>query len=1041
MTRISQLTSAFVLALLTTAVYAQTVTRGPYLQMQTDHGITIRWRTSAATDSVVRYGNAPGNLTSSAVVSGSRAEHTVILSGLSAAQQYFYSVGTSSAALAGDSSYHFYTAPAPGVATDTRIWVIGDSGTANADAVNVYNAFKTWSASDPADFWLMLGDNAYNSGTDAEYQAAVFNIYPEFLRQLTLWATLGNHDGVSAVSATQSGPYYNIFEFPKNAEVGGWPSGTEAYYSFDYANIHFIGLNSQDVSRAVNGTMMQWLEGDLASNDLPWVIAFWHHPPYTKGSHDSDAETQLIEMRQNFLPVLEAWGVDLVLTGHSHSYERSFLLDGHYGISSTLTQLNKLDPGNGRESGTGVYEKPAIVAAEHAGAVYAVAGSSGKVSGGALNHPAMFVSLNNLGSLVLDVSGNRMDVVFLNQAGAQLDEFSMVKIPDSDPPLISAATATDATHVQVDFNEPLNSTQAIDAGNYMIAGLAISQAELLAGDRSVQLTTSAMSNGAAYTLVVNNLRDLAGNTILPGSSVNFDFFEFMTASFQDGLAPSPAYNGTRDGYIRQASAATAHGLESTLQVDGDEPAGTGSDMNILLVWDISAIPADAVLESAYFQLEVTNVSTGAYTCYSLLKAWQESQATWNLAASASPWGTAGAAGISDRGTQALCTVTAPALGPLTVNFTQAGLDLVQSWISDPASNRGLIIANPSTTDGADFHSRESATAMARPRLEVTYRVPVVPVNTPPVADYLYSCTNLACNFTDTSSDSDGSIASWSWDFGDGNSSTAQNPAHTFAAAGDYSVSLTVADDDAASDSYSELVAVTAPPAFVDQVASAELPVAGTVSGTYAATHADGGSVQSITERLSGGKPNSRYSYLTHTWQFNVVAGTPVTFYANAWSSSSSDGDTFKFAWSSNNSTFFDLFTVPANDPANVQSATIPASGTIYIRVTDTNRVAGKTSLDTVFVDQLYIRSNNGTPPSPPIALTASGRKVQGVHVIDLAWSGAGGAVNVIRDSVTITTTSLSSYTDNTGNKGGRTYLYRVCLAGTSTCSNDAVVVF
>ncbi len=88
-----------------------------------------------------------------------------------------------------------------------------------------------------------------------------------------------------------------------------------------------------------------------------------------------------------------------------------------------------------------------------------------------------------------------------------------------------------------------------------------------------------------------------------------------------------------------------------------------------------------------------------------------------------------------------------------------------------------MISNPDTTDGADFHARESLTATARPRLEVTYRAPLVPTNNDPVASYLDSCNYLACTFTDTSTDSDGTIASWSWNFGDGSTSTAQNPSH------------------------------------------------------------------------------------------------------------------------------------------------------------------------------------------------------------------------------------------------------------------------
>ena len=57
------------------------------------------------------------------------------------------------------------------------------------------------------------------------------------------------------------------------------------------------------------------------------MIAYWHQPPYTKGTHDSDTEIMCIEMRQNIMPILEQYGVDLVLNGHSHGYERSYLID------------------------------------------------------------------------------------------------------------------------------------------------------------------------------------------------------------------------------------------------------------------------------------------------------------------------------------------------------------------------------------------------------------------------------------------------------------------------------------------------------------------------------------------------------------------------------------------------------------------------------------------------------------------------------------------------------------------------------------------
>lgn len=954
------------------SLFAAVVTRGPYLQMQTDDAITVRWRTDVATDSVVRYGSESGNLDQEVAVAGSTTEHRVRVEGLAAGQRYFYSVGSGSATLAGDASYHFSAAPQQGLPAATRIWVVGDSGTADANARAVRDAYVTWAGSNPADFWLMLGDNAYNDGTDGEYQTAVFDTYPQILRQLPLWSTLGNHDGHSADSSTESGPYYDIFELPREGEAGGWPSGTEAYYSFDYANIHFVCLDSYDTSRAESGAMMQWLESDLALNTQPWVIAFWHHPPYTKGSHDSDTEGALIDMRQNALPFLEAWGVDLVLTGHSHSYERSYLLDGHYGTSTTFGAAYQVDAGDGRETGSGAYEKPGIVAAEHAGAVYAVAGSSGKISGGLLNHPAMFLSLNSLGSLVLDISGNRLDAFFLDQAGAVQDKFTIVKTPDEDAPLLTSASAEDATHVLVGFNEPLDSTEAGIAANYAIGGLAVSQAELLPGDRDVRLTTAAMQNGTTYTLSVSKLQDQALNVILPGSSIDFDYFDLMAKSLQDGLAPDPSYAGTRDAYIRQASAATVHGGETSLQVDGDEPQNTSNDMNILLAWDTSAIPSGATVVAAEMNLEVTNPSNGAYYCYALKRGWVEAEATWNSAANGNPWGAPGAAAASDRDGTALCTVTAGAVGPLTVPLNAAGLAWVQSWVDDPGANHGLLISNPSTSDGADFRSRESATALGRPRLTVAYSVVTPPPNEAPTADFSFVCTGLSCTFTDTSSDGDGLVVDWVWDFGDDASSSLQNPSHEFPAAGTYTVTLTVTDNDGAIDAvYDDQVTVSEPPSFVLQFAEADLAGAGTVSGTYADTHADGGAVQSITERESGGKKDQRHSFLSHTWRFTVVPGSDVTLFANAWSSDSAEGDEFLFEWSSDGANYEGLFTVGSTSDSNVQNAPIPASGTIYVRVSDTDQATGNNALDTVFVDQIYIRSDNGGEPPPNIHPTAA----------------------------------------------------------------------
>jgi PKD repeat protein len=1122
---------------LVAAANAAFVERGPYLQMQTDDGIIVHWRTDTVTDSVVRFGTSAGNLSNMATVAGSRLDHAVVLSGLGADQHYWYSVGDSIGTIAGDNTYHFYTAPIQGDPADTRIWVLGDSGTANSDARAVRDAYNAWSGSDPANIVLMLGDNAYNDGTDAQYQSAVFDTYPIILRQLPLWSALGNHDGKKADSATQTGPYYDIFNLPAAGEIGGLASGTEAYYSFDYANIHFICLDSYETDRSVDGAMMTWLENDLAMNtQQPWVVAFWHHPPYSKGSHDSDLEERLIDMREIALPILEDMGVDLVLSGHSHSYERSYLLDGHYGSSLTLdADFNVLNPGDGNDTGDGAYAKPDEIAAARAGAVYAVAGSSGKVSDAPLDHSAMFVSLASLGSLLIDVSGNRMDVVFIDEGATVRDEFTILKGPDLDPPLLSNASAEDVNHVIVTFNEALDATEATNAGNYSIPGLSISTAELLGDVRSVRLTTSAMTSGSSYILVVNNVQDLALNTILSNSQTGFDFFTTMSVSFQDGLEPSPAYAGTSDAYIREATPDTLYGLDPTLQVDGSEPSGSVTDMNIVLGWDISSIPSNATVVTADIQLEVTDISSGPYECYSLLAGWVQTQVTWNSASSGVPWTAPGAPSASDRGTQVACTISAPSMSSLTVNLTADGLSLVESWIADPNSNHGLIIAGPTTSDGAGFHSSESATAMARPKLNITYSVPVTG-NNDPVAGFSSSCTNLDCDFSDTSTDSDGTVTAWSWGFGDGNVSSAQNPSHSYTAAGIYTVTLTATDNDGSSDQASDSVTASDPTGFTDYPAIADLPSAGSVSGTFANTLDDDSVIQVITERESGGKKNGRHSYLSHTWRFTVASGSMVTFMINAWSSDSTDGDDFDFAWSTDNSNFTYMFTVSSTDTANFQSSVIPTGGSLYVSVTDTDQTAGHRPKDSISVNQMFIRGDNTVPTDPPdkplnlqvsstssssislswqhdgndeqsfdldrsaadsdewayldstpggntsfmdttvepsssydyrisarnaagvsswsntatgttpaaasITLSANGYKIKGRQFIDLEWSGVGDSVHIIRDSTTIDTVSFETiYTDNTGNKGGAIYVYKVCNTDTPTCSDNVVVVF
>ncbi len=396
------------------------VTRGPYLQLGTPTSIEVRWRTATATTGRVAYGLAPGTLDQMVDFAFPLTDHSISLTGLLPDTTYYYSIGTTTTALAGADADHFFvTPPTAGTKKKFRIWALGDSGTASIDAQGVRDAYYAFTGATHTDMWLMLGDNAYEEGTDMQYQGGVFDTFADMLRKSVLWPTRGNHEDSLST-------YWNLFTLPTQAQAGGVASGTESYYSFDYANVHFICLDSEGSSKAVGGPMYNWLQSDLLATEQDWIIAFWHHPPYSKGSHDSDAESDLIQMRTNFLPLLESHGVDLVLCGHSHAYERSFLLDGHYGSSGTFVDAMKIDDGDGDPAGDGAYIK---VMAPNQGAVYVVSGSGSKLSGGTMDHPAMHTNLVVRGSLVIDVDDDVLDVQFLTDSFGATDPFRIIVFP------------------------------------------------------------------------------------------------------------------------------------------------------------------------------------------------------------------------------------------------------------------------------------------------------------------------------------------------------------------------------------------------------------------------------------------------------------------------------------------------------------------------------------------------------------------------------------------------------------------------------------
>ena len=155
-------------------------------------------------------------------------------------------------------------------------------------------------------------------------------------------------------------------------------------------------------------------------------------------------------------------------------------------------------------------------------------------------------------------------------------------------------------------------------------------------------------------------------------------------------------------------------------------------------------------------------------------------------------------------------------------------------------------------------------------------------------------------------------------------------------------------------------ATTSEATVIDDLANGELFVAGTVTGTFLHTQTSDQVFESIRERESGGKKHDRYSFLEHKWTVDVFGGGAlVSVSIKAYKTVSSDGDDFVFAYSTDDSSYTDMLTVTnTSDDGQYQTFLLPSSlsGTAYVRVRDTDRTPGNRSRDTIFVDEIFIRS-------------------------------------------------------------------------------------
>jgi 3',5'-cyclic AMP phosphodiesterase CpdA len=200
----------------------------------------------------------------------------------------------------------FTTAPVPGSDATINFAVLGDLGKRSSDQYAVLAQLEEVRS----DFVLLAGDIAYDNGSKQELEANVFGVYGDMMRELPFFAASGNHD----YQTDDAAPFREAFGLFEN----GGSEGRERWYSFDWGRVHVTVLDTEKIGPA----QIDWLDRDLASAEDRVRVVLLHKPPFSSGEHGSDPDSERL------VPLFTKHGVDLVLAGHDHDYERTEPIDG-----------------------------------------------------------------------------------------------------------------------------------------------------------------------------------------------------------------------------------------------------------------------------------------------------------------------------------------------------------------------------------------------------------------------------------------------------------------------------------------------------------------------------------------------------------------------------------------------------------------------------------------------------------------------------------------------------------------------------------------
>jgi hypothetical protein len=299
---------------------------------------------------------------------------------------------------------------------------------------------------------LHLGDLAYPRGSFQDYEDYYFGPCRDLMRRVPFFPCPGNHDYMTR----DAFPYLALHDLPQVVSVPESDRGR--YYSFDWGGVHFVSVDSNiPLVRAAEGQgpMLDWLENDLRTTRQYWKIVYFHHPPFAGGPNENDELATLA--RNRLVPIIERHGVQLVLNGHEHSYQRTFPLTGKQIVTK----------GNGT--------------------VYVTSGGGGYGLYAAYSHPLVAVRHSVHHYLRVDVGTSRLNVRAIGLKGEEIDSFDLAPLPEVSDPV-----------------EILPSSESLPIRVLKIRGrnlAAVSQSALGASESFELLGTSVTANGQPLPLL------------------------------------------------------------------------------------------------------------------------------------------------------------------------------------------------------------------------------------------------------------------------------------------------------------------------------------------------------------------------------------------------------------------------------------------------------------------------------------------------------------------------------------------------------------